>query len=104
MNFTCLILGILFAAAGVFFYSGRAVNHITAWKSMSEDEKRKIRIGPLCRNVGTMIFISGIIFILSGLWEAFRGDVFLWSIIAWLILSGLDVYWIGKSGRYQIPE
>ena len=50
MNFTCLILGILFAAAGVFFYSGRAVNHITAWKSMSEDEKRKIRIGPLCRN------------------------------------------------------
>ena len=92
MNFTCLILGILFAAAGVFFYSGRAVNHITA------------RIGPLCRNVGTMIFISGIIFILSGLWKAFRGDVFLWSIIAWLILSGLDVYWIGKSGRYQIPE
>lgn len=51
-----------------------------------------------------MIFISGIIFILSGLWKAFRGDVFLWSMIAWLILSGLDVYWIGKSGRYQIPE
>ena len=98
MNFTCLILGILFASAGVFFYSGRAVNHITAWK------KRNIRIGPLCRNVGTMIFISGIIFILSGLWKAFRGDVFLWSMIAWLILSGLDVYWIGKSGRYQIPE
>lgn len=41
MNFTCLILGILFAAAGVFFYSGRAVNHITAWKSMSEDEKKE---------------------------------------------------------------
>ena len=41
MNFTCLILGILFAAAGVFFYSGRAVNHITAWKSMSKTKKGK---------------------------------------------------------------
>lgn len=56
MNFTCLILGILFAAAGVFFYSGRAVNHITAWKSMSEDEKRKIRIGPLCLECGDYDF------------------------------------------------
>ena len=51
MNGACLFLGILFLAAGIYFYSGKAVNHITAWKTMPEEEKRKIHIRPLCRNV-----------------------------------------------------
>ena len=62
MNGACLFLGILFLAAGIYFYSGKAVNHITAWKTMPEEEKRKIHIRPLCRNVGMMIATSGIIF------------------------------------------
>ena len=72
MNGACLFLGILFLAAGIYFYSGKAVNHITAWKTMPEEEKRKIHIRPLCRNVGMMIATSGIIFLLSGAWYAFR--------------------------------
>ena len=64
MNGACLFLGILFLAAGIYFYSGKAVNHITAWKTMPEEEKRKIHIRPLCRNVGMMIATSGIIFLL----------------------------------------
>ena len=55
MNGACLFLGILFLAAGIYFYSGKAVNHITAWKTMPEEEKRKIHIRPLCRNVGMMM-------------------------------------------------
>ena len=66
MNGACLFLGILFLAAGIYFYSGKAVNHIAAWKTMPEEEKRKIHIRPLCRNVGMMIATSGIIFLLSG--------------------------------------
>ena len=54
MNGACLFLGILFLAAGIYFYSGKAVNHIAAWKTMPEEEKRKIHIRPLCRNVGMM--------------------------------------------------
>ena len=38
MNGACLFLGILFLAAGIYFYSGKAVNHITAWKTMPEEE------------------------------------------------------------------
>ena len=91
MNGACLFLGILFLAAGIYFYSGKAVNHITAWKTMPEEEKRKIHIRPLCRNVGMMIATSGIIFLLSGAW----------CMVGWMVLSGADVYWIGKSGRYQ---
>ena len=101
MNGACLFLGILFLAAGIYFYSGKAVNHITAWKTMPEEEKRKIHIRPLCRNVGMMIATSGIIFLLSGAWYAFRKSGFLWCMVGWMVLSGADVYWIGKSGRYQ---
>lgn len=85
----------------IYFYSGKAVNHITAWKTMPEEEKRKIHIRPLCRNVGMMIATSGIIFLLSGAWYAFRKSGFLWCMVGWMVLSGADVYWIGKSGRYQ---
>ena len=74
MNGACLFLGILFLAAGIYFYSGKAVNHITAWKTMPEEEKRKIHI---------------------------RKSGFLWCMVGWMVLSGADVYWIGKSGRYQ---
>ena len=38
MNGACLFLGILFLAAGIYFYSGKAVNHIAAWKTMPEEE------------------------------------------------------------------
>ena len=84
MNGACLFLGILFLAAGIYFYSGKAVNHITAWKTMPEEEKRKIHIRPLCRNVGMMIATSGIIFLLSGAWYAFRKSGFLWCMVGWM--------------------
>ena len=70
-------------------------------ETMPEEEKRKIHIRPLCRNVGMMIATSGIIFLLSGAWYAFRKSGFLWCMVGWMVLSGADVYWIGKSGRYQ---
>ena len=70
-------------------------------ETMPEEEKRKIHIRPLCRNVGMMIATSGIIFLLSGAWYAFRKSGFLWCMVGWMVLSGADVYWIGKSGRFQ---
>lgn len=91
MNGACLFLGILFLAAGIYFYSGKAVNHITAWKTMPEEEKRKIHIRPLCRNVGMMIATSGIIFLLSGAWYAFRKSGFL-SIYRNFVLPGSRIY------------
>lgn len=47
MNGACLFLGILFLAAGIYFYSGKAVNHITAWKTMPEEEKENPHSSPL---------------------------------------------------------
>lgn len=102
MNITCLVFGILFLAAGMVFYIGKGHSHMTAWKNLPEEEKAAIRIKPLCRNIGGMITLCGLIFLISGLWSGFKDTAFVWCMIAWLVLSGLDVYYIEKKGRYQV--
>ncbi len=100
MNVTCIILGVVFCIAGMAFFIGKGHIWLNAWKNMPEDEKIKIRILPLCRNIGGMVMLCGGIFFISGLSAAFKSHVFIWAMIAWLILAGLDVYYIGKSKRY----
>ena len=101
MNITCVVFGILFSAAGALFAAGKLHTHLPAWKRMPPEEKEKIRILPLCRNIGEVILLSGIIFLLNGFWSAFRGHWFTAAMIAWLVVAGVDVYLIGKSRRYK---
>lgn len=68
---------------------------------MPQQEKAKIRIKPLCRNIGTAIFLCGLLFLTSGLWSGFKDHAFVWAMIAWLLFAGIDVYYIGKSSRYM---
>ncbi len=100
MNITCLFFGIAFLTAGAVFFLGKAHIHISAWKNMQSYEKEKIRILPLCRNIGISIAVCGLIFLIGGLSACFKDHAFVWAMIMWLILSGIDVYYIGKSGRY----
>lgn len=104
MNIPFLFLGIIFLGFGIYFYSGRALVHLSAWQAMDETERRHIRIIPLCQNVGMVIGASGLIFILGALWATFRQSAFIWCMILWLVAAGIDVYWIGKSGRYNISD
>lgn len=101
MDYTCILLGIAFISAGILFAFGKGHIHISAWKNMSPEEKHKVKIKPLVRNIGTVIIISGIIFLMKGLWAEFSKSWFVYSIITWLILAGLDVCYISKSNRYR---
>ena len=80
MNRACLFLGILFLAAGIYFYSGKAVNHITAWKTMPEEEKKNPHSSPLPK-CGDDDRHKRYHFLLSGAWYAFRKSGFygVWS-------------------------
>ena len=100
MNITCICFGILFIAVGAFFFFGKGHTHLAAWKNTPDAEKEKVNILPLCRNIGCMIALCGMIFLVSGLWIAFKEAAFVWSMVIWLVLSGVDVYFIGKSKRY----
>ena len=45
--------------------------------------------------------LSGVIFLLDGLWPPFRTHWFTGAMIAWLVVAGADVYFISKSSRYK---
>lgn len=101
MDYVCMVLGILFMTAGIIFAFGKVYNHLPAWKKMSSEEKEKIRIKPLCKNIGGMIALNGIFFILKGICIGFSDTRFTYAIIAWMVLAGVDVYYISKSSRYK---
>ncbi len=100
MDWTCIIFGLLFMGAGIAFYKGNIHSRTGAWKNMSEDEKATILIEPLCKNIGTMVAICGLFFLMKGLFGWFSGYPFLISMIVWFALCWVDVYYIEKSGRY----
>lgn len=101
MNITCLIFGVIFLIAGFLFAIGKLHVLLAAWKKMPNEEKEKIRIMPLCRNIGLMIMLSGALFLINGFWESFRDRWFALSMIIWLVVAGLDVWFITKSKHYQ---
>ena len=68
---------------------------------MPQEEKEKIKIIPLCRNIGEVIMLNGIIFLIKGFWAGFSNHGFVGAMIAWLIVAGLDIWCIGKSDRYR---
>ena len=95
MDFTCIFFGILFTIAGFVFACGKGHIHFSEWKNMPQEEKDKIKIIPLCRNIGEVIALNGIIFLMKGLWSGFpnHGSAF----------AGFDVWYIEKSNRYRRP-
>ena len=101
MDFACIVFGIIFCTVGILFAKGKIHIYISSWKSMPQKEKDKVNIVPLCRNVGEVIGLSGILFLLNGFWTGFREHWFAASMIAWLIVAGLDVMYISKSARYE---
>ena len=65
-------------------------------KDMPASEKAGFRIRPLCRNIGGMIALCGIVFWTGGV-EAFRSGSFVRRMTACLALAGLDAGHIGKA-------
>ena len=69
-----MVYGISFLLAGIWLAWGQGHTHLSAWKKMSEEEKAKIKIIPLSRNIGEVITLNGVIFFaerhLSGLYRS----------------------------------
>ena len=101
MDYICIFFGILFTAGGIIFSLGKGHIHLQAWKNMAREEKEKIRITELCRNIGAVIVLNGLIFLTKGFWLGFSTRLFSFAMIAWLIIAGIDVWYISKSDRYR---
>ena len=103
MNITCIFFGMIFSIAGILFAAGKLHPHLSAWKYMPEEEKEKVNIVPLCRNIGEVVLLSGIIFLFKGLIPSFQEHWFTGAMIAWLIVAGLDLWFISKSRKFRRP-
>ena len=97
MDYTCIFFGVLFTLGGFVFATGNGHSHLSAWKNMPPEEKEKIAIVPLCRNIGEIIALNGIIFLLKGLWAGFSDHWFVGAMVAWMIIAGFDVWHIEKK-------
>lgn len=101
MNYTCVFFGVLFLVAGILFACGKLHIHLSVWKKMPDEEKSKIHIRPVCLNIGIMVMLNGLIFLLRGLIAEFTSDLFTIAIVIWMIVAGLDVWYISKSKRFS---
>lgn len=100
MNLTCIFFGVIFMIAGFMFACGKVHIHLSSWKNMPQEEKEKIKIVPLCRNIGEVIALNGLIFLMKGLWSEFENHWFVVVMIVWFIMAGFDLWYIEKSARY----
>ncbi len=100
MNISCVAFGSLFLVAGLLFGKGKLHGHLAAWKAMAPEEKAKIDIIPLCRNIGGVIALSGLIFLAKGVTTLLSDGLFVGAMVAWFILAGIDVWYISSGKRY----
>ena len=81
MEYIYAFLGVLFIIAGLAFFFGRTHIQLFAWENMPEQGRG--RIMPLCRCMGEVIVLSGLIFLMKGLWAGFWEHWLAGSIAAW---------------------
>lgn len=104
MNLYCITFGLIFLVAGIAFFMGVGPNWIKEWREMSQKEKSKIRIRELSKNIGCVFMAASGIFLISGVNAAFMEAAFTWCMVAWFILTGIDVVYIAKSNRYKFEQ
>lgn len=100
MNFICIFFGLVFIFAGVMFSLGKVHIYLNEWKMLTQQEKENIRIQPLCMNIGTIIIFNGFIFLMKGWLTEFRNQWFVVFMMIWLLIAGVDVWYITKSNHY----
>ena len=100
MDFVCILFGIAFMVAGGLFFMGKLHTRMKSCQNMPDEEKEKINIVPLYRNVGQMIFLCGTIFLTKGIVPVFSQRYFTLAMVIWLVLSGLDLCYVSKSRKF----
>ena len=102
MNYTCILFGIVFTVSGTLFAFGRGYLFRSVFAAVPEAEKEKIRLKRVCRNVGEVIVLNGLIFLMRSLCTGFSSHAFTYAMIAWLVVAGMDVVYITKNERAGI--
>lgn len=98
MEYIYVFLGVLFIIAGPCVFL-RKDAHPALCVGKHAGGRGGDRIMPLCRCMGEVIVLSGLIFLMKGLWAGFSEHWLAGSIAAWLTVAGLDVWYTAGSRR-----
>lgn len=101
MAMLCYLISFVLLIVGVSFFTGIAASYIKGYANLPEEEKKKIDIKGLCRNISVLFFIAAGIFLLAGYSDVFRERYFRWFMVVWFIACGIDLWFIHKSKRYE---
>ena len=101
MNISCIFFGCLFLGTGILLIFNKLPHCLSPLKYLPPEEKEKIQIKPLFRNIGEIIGFAGILFLLNGFWNNFMDHWFSIAMIVWFIIAGLDLWYISKNSHYQ---
>ncbi len=94
-------MGVVILVFGLLFFFRKILKYFHFWKKMSPSERSKVNTKPLCRNVGSVISLAGVILIVAGLWEFFLSEIFLWAMIAWVVIVVFDFSYLMKNKSLQ---
>ena len=78
---------------------GKGSLFIPNWEKLSQEEKDKIPLQKLSSNMGIVLGSCAVILFAGGLLNSFREHFFVPLMVAWLVATGIDVYFIEKSGN-----
>lgn len=95
------MFSIIFMVVSFALYTGKALKYMKSYEGLSDEEKGKIRIIPLCQNISVAILIAAIIFFIAGCSLQFRENLFQWFIVIWIIGCAINLWYIDKSKKYE---
>ncbi|WP_018591298.1 DUF3784 domain-containing protein [Terrisporobacter glycolicus] len=96
-----LMFSIMFMIVSYALYTGKALKYMKSYEAMRDEDKEKIKVIPLCRNISVAIFLAAIIFFIAACSLEFRENFFQWFIVIWTIGCAIDLWYINKSKKYE---
>ncbi len=100
MNITCIAFGGVLLIFGVLFFVTKLYRLFPFWKKMSFEERAKLNMKAISRNIGVMICVCALILLAAGLWEFFYTKVFIWAMILWFVAVVMDAILIATKKKY----
>lgn len=96
----CYVISLIMFVTGIMFFNTKAKEYINGYKNLSNNEKSKIDIKNLCRNISILFFLSSIIWGLAGYSEVFKRTYLVWSVLIWIVICILNIIIINKFKLY----
>ena len=97
---TCSVIGLIFVILGIYLLTGRGSFLLAGYNTMSESEKSKYNAEALCKFMGKIVLIVGVLTFFLGIENIINWFVWVYSVIVIGLAIFAGVY-TNKSARFR---